>query len=450
MHSILTGGLGKIFDKLKKKALISENDFKTTMREVRIALLEADVSLIVIKAYIKILKEKIIGEKVIDGVSPGQTIIKIVQDELTNLLGEKQSDLNLSAQPPVVMMMIGLQGSGKTTTSAKIAKYLKGKKNKKVMMASLDIYRPAAQKQLSILGQQIKVDTLEIVEGEKPIDITKRAVKEASLKGHEVLILDTAGRLQIDEKLMDELEQVKAISKPTEILLVVDAVTGQESVNIAKQFNERLSLTGIILTKMDGDARGGAALSMRYITNCPIKFLGSGEKVDNLEEFHPERIAGRILDMGDVVSLVERASEVIGEDEVEELTEKAKRGEFDFNDLAKQLKTVGKLGGIANIMKMIPGISNLKLPDVMDDKVVNKHLAIISSMTHKERSKPKIIGNKHKKRIANGAGVNISDVNVLMKKFQQAHSMIGRVSNMGGLDKMKLNPKDLSNLFSKK
>ena len=448
MYNLVTGGIGKIFDKLKNKALITEQDFKNTMREARIALLEADVSLKVVKAYINTVKNKIIGEKIIEGVSSGQMIIKIAQDELAKILGGKKSDLNISSKAPVVIMMIGLQGSGKTTTSAKLAKYIKDKNNKNILLASLDIYRPAAQKQLEILGGQIKVDTLAIVEGEKPNEITKRALKEA--KKYDALILDTAGRLQIDQGLMEELYKVKLIANPSETLLVADAVTGQEAVNIAKTFHEKLSISGIILTRMDGDTRGGAALSMSYITNRPIKFLGYGEKVDSLEEFHPERIAGRILNMGDVVSLVEKASDIIGEHEVEEMASKAKSGNFDFNDLAKQLKTVGKLGGITSIMKMIPGMGNFKLPDVMNDGTVKRHLAIIYSMTKDERAKPNSIDAKRKRRIAMGAGVQVSDVNILMKKFQQAHSVIGKVSKMGNLDNMKLDAKEIMKLFSNK
>lgn len=449
MRNLLTGGIGKIFDKIRGSAFISEQDFKDTIREVRFALLEADVSLEVVKAYINSIKEKVIGGDVIKGVSPGQMIIKIVQDELTKILGSEKSDLNLKSNSLVVIMMVGLQGSGKTTTTAKIAKRLKSVNNKKVLMASLDVYRPAAQKQLQILGEQIKIDTLEIVVDEQPLDITKRAINDAK-KNYDVLILDTAGRLHMDTELMDELKQVKSLSDPSEILLVADSVTGQESVNIAKAFHEKLSITGIILTRMDGDARGGAALSMRYITNCPIKFLGYGEKIDALEEFHPERIAGRILNMGDVVSLVEQASQVISEKEVEEMTEKAQRGEFDFNDLAKQFKTVGKLGGIASIVKMIPGMGNLKLPDVMDDKLIKRNIAIINSMTKKERSSPNIINGKRKKRIATGSGTAASDINSLMKKFQQARGMIGKVSKMGDLDKMNLDAKEIFNLFSKR
>ncbi|MBQ4875379.1 MAG: signal recognition particle protein [Rickettsiaceae bacterium H1] len=448
MYNLVVGGIGKIFDKLKNKTVITEEDFKITMREARIALLEADVSLEVVKAYINSVKEKIIGQKIIEGISPGQMIIKIVQDQLTEMLGKEQSELSFSPENPNVIMMIGLQGSGKTTTSAKLAKYVKNKNKKSVLLASLDIYRPAAQKQLEVLGKQIKTDTLPIIEGEKPQEIAKRALTEG--KKYDVLILDTAGRLQIDETLMEELNKIKVTTNPIETLLVADAVMGQEAVNIAKSFHEKLSITGIILTRIDGDARGGAAFSMTHITKRPIKFVGYGEKIDNLEEFHPERIAKRILNMGDVVSLVEKASEFIGKNEVEEMTAKAKSGNFDFNDLAKQLKTVSKLGGVASIMKMIPGMGNFKLPDIMGDKSVKRHLAIISSMTKKERSNPKIINAKRKKRIAEGAGVKINDINILINKFRQAHNMISKVSKMDNLDKIKLDGKEIMNLFSKK
>ncbi len=448
MYSLFTGGISKILDKLRNKSLITEDDFKKTIREVRIALLEADVALKVVKDYINTVKEKVIGSNIIHGVSSGQMIIKIVQDELTKILGSKISELNLSTDLPAVIMIIGLQGSGKTTTSAKLAQYIRKKSKKNILLASLDVYRPAAQKQLEILGKQIQIDTLKIAEKESPTKITERALKEA--KHHDVLILDTAGRLQIDEDLMKELQKIKLLSNPIEVLLVADSVTGQEAANIAKKFNEDLGISGIILTKMDGDARAGAALSMRYITGCPIKFLGYGEKLDSLEEFHPERIASRILNMGDVISLVEKASEIIGEDEVEKMTSKARKGGFDFDDLAKQLKTVGKLGGVANIMKMIPGISNLKLPDIIGDGTVKLHLAIISSMTKFEKKNPHTIKASQKKRIAKGAGVQVSDVNTLMKKFQQAHAMISKVSKIDGLDKMKLDPKEMAKLFSRK
>lgn len=448
MYNLVVGGIGKIFDRLKNKTIITEEDFKITIREARIALLEADVSLEVVKAYINGVKEKIIGQKVIDNVSAGQTIIKIAQDELTEILGDEQSHLILGPQTPSVIMVIGLQGSGKTTTSAKIAKYIKTNNDKNVLLASLDVYRPAAQQQLETLGKQIKIDTLQIIKKDGPIEITKRALEKA--KKYDVLILDTAGRTQIDKALMKELCTIKSISKPNEILLIADSVTGQEALNIAKQFNISLSITGIILTKMDGDARAGAALSMRYVTNCPIKFLGYGETLDSLEEFHPERIAGRILNMGDIVSLVEKASSVLGENEINAMSEKAKSGNFDFNDLAKQLKTVGKLGGISNIIKMIPGMGNFKLPDIMNEHILKRHLAIISSMTNEERNRPKIINAQRKKRIAKGAGTQVSDVNVLIKKFQQAHSMIGKVSNMKNLDNVKLDAKELMKLFSKK
>ncbi len=446
MYNLVSDKIGKIFERLKGKTLITEEDFNNEMREIRLALFEADVSLQVVKAYIESIKNEVIGQKIISGVSPGNMIVKIAQDELVKILGTKFSGLNFTSDTPNVFMMVGLQGSGKTTSTAKLAKYLQGKK--KVLMASLDVYRPAAQKQLEILGAQVNIDTLPIIEGEKPKEITKRALKEG--KKYEVLILDTAGRLQIDTTLMSELCEIKAMANPSEILLVADSVTGQEAVNIANEFNKQLSITGIVLTRMDGDARAGAALSMRFITKRPIKFLGYGEKPDQFEEFYPERIASRILNMGDIVSLVEKASEIIGENEVEKMTSKAKSGKFDFNDLAKQFKTLGKLGGVANIMKMIPGMSNFKLPDVMGSDAVKRHLAIINSMTEEERTNPYIINYQRKQRISKGAGVKTNDINVLMKKFQQAQSMIGKVSKMKNLDNMKLDGNEMMKLFSKK
>lgn len=450
MFNKLTENLNNAFSKLTGRGVLSEADINTAMREIRIALLEADVALPVAKKFIDNVKEKALGEAVVKSISPGQMVTKIVHDELTEILGQgEENELNLSATPPVVILMAGLQGSGKTTSSGKIANYLTKKKGKKVLLASLDIYRPAAQKQLEILANQIDgVNSLEIIEGQTPEQITKRALEQAKLEGFDVLILDTAGRTNIDTELMAELKAVKSLSNPTETLLATDAMTGQDGLNIATQFNEAVGITGIVLTRMDGDARGGVALSMREATGQPIKFCGVGEKIDEFEAFHPERIAGRILDMGDIVSLVEKAQEQVDVDENEKLMKKIKKGKFDLADFAKQIKTINKMGGMTSMLSFIPGLGKYKEQinnANLDNDILKKQLAIIDSMTKQERKYPKVLNASRKKRIAKGSATEVSDINKLLKQFKQMQKMIGKMkgmnpaklmSQMGGMGNM--------------
>ncbi len=424
----------KIFNTISGKKFISEDDLAAAMREIRIALLEADVSLPIAKDFIEKVKEQALGQQVIKSVSAGQMIIKIVHDELVKLLGSERSELNLNVNPPAILMMVGLQGAGKTTTTAKLAARLKNKAHKKVLVASLDTYRPAAQTQLEILAQKIAVDSLPIIAGENPVEIAKRALHKAKEFGYEVLILDTAGRTHINDELMAELDDVKKIANPSEIVLVVDAMIGQDAINVAKTFNERLQITGTILTRLDGDARGGAALTMKAATNCPIKFIGVGEKIDELEEFNPDRIASRIVGMGDVVSLVEKAQEMFDADEMEKSAKKMQKGQFDLDDLLSQIRNMRKMGGIGSMMKFLPGMSQLKehvskLGDA--EKEMLRQEALILSMTKKERRNPDILNSSRKHRIANGAGSNIQEVNRLLKKYKQMQKMMkkfGRIS----------------------
>ncbi len=426
MFKSLTDNLSAIFNKLKGKTLISEDDFNLAMREIRIALIEADVALEVAKKFINDVKDKIIGEKVIKSVSPEQMIIKIVQDNLVNILGSEKSDLNLAVKPPIIIMMVGLQGAGKTTTSGKLALKLK-KQKKEVLLASLDIYRPAAQKQLEILGKQIDVKTLPIVADKNPLEIAKMAMEEA--KVYDVLILDTAGRLHIDSGMMDELKEIKVLTSPAEIILVVDSMIGQDAINIAKSFNEAIGITGIILTRVDGDARGGAALSMKMVTGCPIKFIACGEKPSDLSDFYPDRIAKRILSMGDVVSLVEKATEVVGQEEIDKLEQRVKKGKFDLNDLVNQLRTLNKLGGIASIITFIPSSLTKRLGDGMqDESKIKKYIAIIGSMTQKEKKYPDILNGKRRLRIAKGSGTSVSDINLLIKQYNKMSSVVSKIS----------------------
>lgn len=444
MFSDLATSLGNIFDKLRGVGYLREEDVDKALREIRIALLEADVALPVIKDFIKMVKEKAIGEEIVKSISPSQMVIKIVQDCLENILTLENHQLSLAVAPPAVILIAGLQGSGKTTTTAKIANRLK-KEGKKVYMASLDVYRPAAQQQLLSLAKQVGVDCLPIENGKTPIELTKKSLEAA--KFYDVLLLDTAGRLHIDTALMEELKQIKKLSKPIEIMLVADAITGQDAVNIAGKFNEALSITGITLTRVDSDARGGAALSMSYITKCPIKFLGTGEKIDDLEEFHPERIASRILGMGDVVSLVEKAAAAIERDSSEKLMRKLEKGRFDLDSLADQLRSMKKMGGFSSLMGMIPGIGKLTKnldSSQIDDSAITKQLAIISSMTRTERRDPKILNASRKIRIAQGSGTNVQDINKLVKQFLQMSKMfkkLGKIDksslmNQGGIEKL--------------
>lgn len=434
MFQSLSQRLGGIFDRLKRRGSLSEDDVAVVMREIRVALLEADVSLPVVKNFIEGVREKAIGQEVLKSVTPAQMVVKIVHDHLVDVLGGEGADLNLAATPPVVIMMVGLQGSGKTTSAAKIAKILKDKKRKRVMLASTDVYRPAAREQLGVLGSQIEVATLPIIEDEKPVAIAERALKEAKLSGVDVLILDTAGRLHIDEGLMQELKEIKVRLKPTEIMLVADAMTGQDAVVIAKTFHEHLDVTGITLTRIDGDARGGAALSMRQVTGRPIKFVGVGERVDQFEPFHPERIASRILDMGDVVSLVERAAETIDQNEAALMAQKMEEGQFDLSDFEKQLSQIGKMGGMSGIMGMLPGMGKIKekMGDAgIDDGVIKRQIAIIRSMTKKERKYIKLLNASRRRRIADGSGTSVQDVNRLLKQFQDIQSVMKRFKKLG-------------------
>lgn len=434
MFESLQDRLATVFDGLKKRGALSESDVTAALREVRVALLEADVALPVVKDFIGKVKERAIGAEVVKSVSPGQQVVKIVNDELIEILGSDSEGLNFAATPPVVFMMVGLQGSGKTTSTAKIAKRLQERDKKKVMMASLDVQRPAAQEQLKILGEQANVATLPIVPGQMPVDIASRAINAARLQGFDVVMLDTAGRLHVDASLMAELAAVKQIASPTEILLVADALTGQDAVTVAGSFNKQMNITGAILTRMDGDGRGGAALSLRAVTGKPIKLIGTGEKLDDLEEFHPKRIAGRILGMGDVVSLVERASETLEAGEAERLAARLKKGNFDFNDMLTQFQQMKKLGGLKGLMSMLPGIGKMQKQMAganLDENVMKRQEAIILSMTPKERANPKMIAASRKKRIAAGAGVQVSDVNKLMKAYQQMGTVMKRMKKMG-------------------
>ncbi|HEU5047626.1 MAG TPA: signal recognition particle protein [Rickettsiales bacterium] len=434
MFNSLSTKINGVLNKLRGRGALTEADIDEALREVRIALLEADVALPVVKQFTQSLKEKAVGAEVVKSISPGQMVIKLVQDHLTELLGSESAELNLAATPPVVILMAGLQGSGKTTSTGKLALRLKNRMGKKILLASLDVYRPAAQKQLEVLAQQAGVGSLPIVEGEKPEAIARRALTTGKQEGYDIIMLDSAGRLHIDDELMDELKNVKQIANPLETLLVADALTGQDAVNIARQFHEKIGVTGIILTRLDGDGRGGAALSMRSITGQPIKFAGVGEKLTDFEEFHPARIASRILDMGDVVSLVERAVENIDKEEAEKMAAKFQEGSFDFDDLLSQLRNMKKMGGLGSLMGMLPGIGKIK--DKMgeaniDENILAKQEAIIMSMTKKERKNPKLLNGSRKLRIAKGSGTTVQDVNKLFKAWQQMEGMMKQMRKLG-------------------
>lgn len=433
MFESLSQRLSAVFDKLTGRGALSEADVTEALREVRVALLEADVALPVVKDFVARVKERAIGQEVVKSISPGQMVVKIVHDELIATLGTEGVELNLNAVPPAVILMVGLQGSGKTTTSGKLAVRLK-KDKKKVLLASLDVYRPAAQQQLEILAKQADVGSLPIIMGEMPVAITKRALDMGRKEGYDVVILDTAGRLHIDEALMAEVAAVRDVAKPVETLLVTDAMIGQDAVTLAHEFNEKVGVTGIVLTRVDGDARGGAALSMRHVTGRPIKFLGMGEKLDALEVFHPDRIAGRILGMGDVVSLVEKAMEHVDQDEAEKLAKRIEKGKFDLNDMLSQFRQVEKMGDLKGILGMMPGIGKMaaQLKDAkIDNKVVGRQKGIIQSMTLAERKNPDLIKAARKKRIAAGAGVSVQDVNKLLKQYQQMADVMKKVGKMG-------------------
>ncbi|WP_066796169.1 signal recognition particle protein [Sphingomonas soli] len=438
MFESLSDRLGGVFERLRGRGALSETDVRTAMREVRIALLEADVALPVARDFVEKVTEQAVGQNVLRSVTPGQQVVKIVHDALVEMLGSDTSELQIGVTPPAVIMLVGLQGSGKTTTTAKLAKLLK-KDGKKVMMASLDVNRPAAQEQLAVLGTQTEVTTLPIVAGQQPVEIARRAMNSAKLQGFDVLMLDTAGRLHVDQALMDEMKSVAEIANPAEILLIVDSLTGQDAVNVASSFSEQVPLTGVILTRMDGDARGGAALSMRAVTGKPIKFAGMGEKLDQIESFHPKRVAGRILGMGDVVSLVEKAAEAIDAEEAERMQARLSKGQFDMNDLRGQLAQMRKMGGIGALAGMIPGMKKAQAAmnaSGMDDRILIRMDAMITSMTPKERAKPELLNAKRKIRVAKGSGVTVQDVNKLLKMHQEMQTAMKRLKKMGGLKGM--------------
>jgi signal recognition particle subunit SRP54 len=438
MFDTLSDRLGSVFDRLRGRGALSEADVRAAMREVRVALLEADVALPVARDFVEQVTEKAIGQEVLRSVTPGQMVVKYVHDALVETLGSETSELNLAVNPPAVIMMVGLQGSGKTTTTAKLAKRLAERERKKVLMASLDVARPAAQEQLAVLGRQTQVDTLPIVAGQQPVDIARRALNSAKLQGYDVVLLDTAGRLHVDHQLMAEMKAVAAASTPTETLLVVDSLTGQDAVNVAKGFAGEVDVTGVILTRMDGDARGGAALSMRAVTGKPIKFAGVGEALDKLEAFHPDRVAGRILGMGDVVSLVERAAETIQVDEAEKLAAKMARGKFDLDDLWAQLRQMQRMGGLGALAGMMPGMKGMKgaMDKAQDSKALVHMEAMLSSMTTKERARPEIINAKRKIRVAKGSGTTVQEINKLLKMHQEMSTVMKRLKKMGGLGKL--------------
>ena len=448
MFDNLSDRLGNVFDRLKGRGALSEGDVREAMREVRIALLEADVALPVVRRFIDAVTEKAIGSEVLKSVTPGQQVVKIVNDELVEMLGGENAEvaeLNFAAKPPVVIMMVGLQGSGKTTTTAKLGKLIREKHGKKALMASLDVNRPAAQEQLQVLGEQVNVATLPIIPGQQPVDIARRAMESAKLQAADVLLLDTAGRLHVDEALMAEMKAIASVSTPTEVLLVVDSLTGQDAVNVAQSFTGEVPLTGVVLTRMDGDARGGAALSMRYVTGKPIKFAGTGEKLDAIEAFDPRRVAGRILGMGDVVSLVEKAAATIKEEEAEALARKMAAGKFDLEDLRMQLRQMQNMGGLGALAGMMPGMKKAKAAmqaSGMDDRVLLRMDAIIGSMTAKERKRPELLNAKRKKRVAAGSGTQVQDVNKVLKMHQEMGRAMKQIKKMGGL-------KGLGALFGK-
>ena len=438
MFDTLSDRLGNVFDRLRGRGALSESDVRAAMREVRVALLEADVALPVAREFVEYVTEQAVGQDVLRSVTPGQMVVKIVHDALVETLGSETAELNLAVNPPAVIMMVGLQGSGKTTTTAKLAKRLKEKERKKVLMASLDVARPAAQEQLAVLGRQAGVDTLPIVAGQSPVEIAARALQSAKLQAYDVVLLDTAGRLHVDEELMAEMKAVATASRPVETLLVVDALTGQDAVNVAKGFAGDVELSGVVLTRLDGDARGGAALSMRKVTGKPIKFAGVGEAIDKLEAFHPERVAGRILGMGDVVSLVERAAETIEIEEAEKIAAKMAKGKFDLDDLWAQLRQMQRMGGLGALAGMMPGMKGMKgaMDKAQDSKALVHLDAMLSSMTAKERSRPEIVNAKRKIRIAKGSGTTVQEVNKLLKMHQEMATMMKRLKKMGGLGKL--------------
>ena len=435
MFDSLSGRLNGVFETLTRRGALSEADVNAALRDVRIALLEADVALPVVKDFVEGVNAKAIGADVLKSVAPGQQVIKIVNDHLIEMLGGETAEIGIAAAtPPAAVLMVGLQGSGKTTTTAKLGLFLRVSHKKRVLMASLDTSRPAAMEQLATLAVQAEVDVLPVIPGERAVGIARRAMKSAAQEGHDVVLLDTAGRLHVDEELMAECAAVRDVVVPAETLLVADALTGQDAVNVASAFHERIGLTGIALTRVDGDGRGGAALSMRAVTGCPIKLIGVGEKLDAIEPFHPDRIASRILGMGDVVSLVERAQETIEQDEAERLVRKAKKGGFDLNDLSKQIQQVRKMGGMEGLLGMLPGVGKVKrqLAEAnVDIKMLDRQQAIIDSMTPAERSNPKLLNSSRKRRIAGGSGTTVQDINRLLKQVKQMNVMMKRAGKLG-------------------
>ncbi len=437
MFDNLQDRLGTIFDKITKRGTLRDTDINEAMSEVRRALIEADVAVHVVRSFTDKIRAKALGAEVVKSVTPGQMVVKIVHDHLVEMLGTDAKPIDLQAVAPVPIMMVGLQGSGKTTTTAKIALRLTKRENKKVLMASLDTNRPAAQEQLKVLGDQNTIDTLPIIANQSVKEIATRTMNAARVGGYDVIMLDTAGRTHIDEPLMQEMEEIKNISQPHEILLVVDSLTGQDAVNLARSFNERVGISGTVLTRMDGDGRGGAALSMNAVTGKPVKLLGTGEKIDALEDFHPERIASRILGMGDIVALVEEASEKIDQEKAQKVAERMEKGQFTLEDYAVQIKQVADMGGLKNILGLVPGFGKVKkqLSSLdIDEKVFNQQLAMISSMTPYERNNPRMINGKRKIRIANGSGTQVHDVNKLLQMTRKTHGVIKQFSgSKGGL-----------------
>ena len=439
MFESLSDRLSGVFDKLTRRGALSEADVNEAMREVRRALLEADVALDVVRSFTDKVRAKAVGQDVIKSVTPGQMVVKIVHDELVNMLGAEAEPIDLNAPAPVAIMLVGLQGSGKTTSCAKISYRLTTRDKRKVLMASLDTRRPAAQEQLRVLGEQTRVDTLPVVAGQSPQQIAQRATEAGRLGGYDVVMLDTAGRIHIDEGLMQETAEIRDIAMPHETLLVADSLTGQYAVNLAQSFNQRIGITGIMLTRTDGDGRGGAALSMRAVTGKPIKLLGTGEKWDELEDFHPDRIASRILGMGDIVSLVEKASETFDASQAEKMAQKMRKGIFDLEDLAEQLRQMQKMGGMSGLMALMPGIGKMKKQinaAGLDESIFKRQQAIISSMTPKERANPKLLNASRKKRVARGSGTSPQEINKLLKMHRQMADMMKKINRQGLMGKM--------------
>ena len=450
MFENLTNKFEEVFSSLKKAPSLDEKQVDEGLRNIRQALLEADVSLSVAKEFVNKVKPKALGQEIIRSTSPGQMVIKIVHDELIQLLGESNSEINLNSVPPVPIMLVGLQGSGKTTTTAKLAKFLEKNKKKKIMMVSLDVYRPAAQEQLQTLGEQNNILTLPVIKGQLPADICRRALSAATLNGADVILFDTAGRTQIDLQMMSEIKEIENIIKPSEVILVADSLTGQVAAEVAKEFKNTVNVSGIILTRADGDGRGGAAVSMKFVSQVPIKFLGIGEKIENFEVFHPDRIANRILGMGDIVSLVEKAAEDLGEENIKKAEENLKKGNFSMQDYLTQLRQMKKMGGIEGLMSFMPGVSKIKSQmdkAGIDEKIVTQNEAIILSMTKKERENPKIIDGSRRKRIANGSGTDVATINKLLKQFKMMSEMMKKMSkgNLKGMSDKGIPPE----LFNK-